>query len=313
MLETQGDWLPARAALHPDGLYLSLRELAPAELKDAFMAQTLARIAARERIIQVAREDLGKGTANTEPAGLVFHVARCGSTLISQLLKQLDGLVVYSEPLPVTEILLPPHTWSRVELVGALRSLAAAFADHAQKAYVFKFTSWNTLFCDILAEAFPRSPWVLSLRDPVEVAVSLLERPPGWVWESSGPNGHFSACVDPGCVSTSREEYVALLYGAFCTAISRLEASRGKLVPYASLPAAVWETVAPHFSLSVGAEERRAMTEAARTNAKAPLGEAAMFTSDSAAKQATASAELRRAIDRFARPRLAELERLHGR
>jgi hypothetical protein len=312
MQDVRGDWLPARAALHPTGLYFSLREIPAAELKDAFMAQTLARISAPERFVQIPRADLGKGTADTAPAGLVFHVARCGSTLISQLLRQLDGLVVYGEPQAVNEILLPPHQWPRADLVAALRSLGAAFAGHAQQPYVLKFTSWNTLFCDILAEAFPQSPWVLSWRDPVEVAVSLLERPPGWVWEGAKPNSHFSGFVDPASAATSREDYVARLYGAFCRAASRLDATRGRLVPYTSLPPAVWETVVPHFSLAVDSAHRRRMTEAARVSAKAPIAEPTLFRSDSAAKQAAASSELRRAIDLHARPQLAALEKLHG-
>ncbi len=312
MHETQGDWLPARAALHPTGLYFSLREIEPAELQDAFMQQTLARVSARERFVQIAREDLGKGTDGCAPAGLIFHVARCGSTLVSQLLKQL-GLVVYAEPLPVNEILVPPHGWSRVELVGALRSLGAAFARHAQKPYVLKFTSWNTLFCDIVTEAFPQSPWVLSYRDPVEVGVSLLNRPPGWLWdESTKPSSVFSGFIDPENASTSREEYVARLYGAFCRAASRLDTGRSRLVPYASLPGAVWESVAPHFSLAPDSGQQLRMAQAARADAKAPLGKAAAFTSDIAAKQAAASSELRQAIATFATPRLAELEKLHA-
>jgi hypothetical protein len=137
--------------------------------------------------VQVAREDVGRGTAGTGPAGIVFHVARCGSTLVSQLLKQHVGLVVYAEPLPVNEILLPPAKWPRAEIVAALRSLGAAFERHARKPWVLKLTSWNTLFCDLVAEAFPSSPWVLCLRDPLEIAVSLLRQPAGWIWDEAGP------------------------------------------------------------------------------------------------------------------------------
>ncbi len=123
MQATQGDWLPARAALHPTGLYFALRDIRTAELQDPFMQETIARVAARESVVQIAREDVGKGAAGTSPAGIVFHVSRCGSTLVSQLLKQHVGLVVYAEPLPVNEILLPPHKWPRV---GA--GCGAAFA-----------------------------------------------------------------------------------------------------------------------------------------------------------------------------------------
>ena len=62
---------------------------------------------------------------------------------------------------------------------------------------MLKFSSWNTLFCDILAEAFPYSPWVLSLRDPVEVGVSLLGQPPGWMQGSDEPSRVLTRFVDP--------------------------------------------------------------------------------------------------------------------
>ncbi|MGH8722282.1 MAG: hypothetical protein ACREU4_09880, partial [Burkholderiales bacterium] len=81
MQAMQGEWLPARAALHPTGLYFSLREIRPAELQDPFMQETIARLPARETIVQIDREDVGKGVAGSAPAGLIFHVARCGSTL----------------------------------------------------------------------------------------------------------------------------------------------------------------------------------------------------------------------------------------
>ena len=79
-----------------------------------------------------------------------------------------------------------------------------------------------------------------------------------------------------------------------------------------SLPAAVWEIVAPHFSQSVDGERLRRMTDAARLNAKAPLNERVAFQSDSAAKQAAAAGELRGAIERFARAPLEHLVRRHG-
>ena len=202
MQATQGDWLPARAALHPTGLYFALRDVRSAELQDPFMQETVARVAARESVVHIARGDLGKGTAGTSPAGIVFHVSRCGSTLVSQLLKQHVGLVVYAEPLPVNEILLPPHKWPRAEVVAALRSLGAAFARHARKPYVLKLTSWNTLFCDVVAEAFPDSPWVLCLRDPVEVGVSLLQQPAGWIWDGGEPAAPFRKLIDPEAAAT---------------------------------------------------------------------------------------------------------------
>lgn len=312
MLESPGDWLPARAALHPTGLYFSLRGIAPGELRDPFMQETIARVQARESIVQIERAAVGRGTEGTAPAGLVFHVARCGSTLVSQLLKQRGGLVVYAEPLPMNEILLPPHKWVHGELVAAIRSLGAAFARHARQPYVLKLTSWNTLFCDLVAEAFPATPWVLCLRDPVEVCVSLLKLPAGWIWESGAPTPAFAPYIDPGGEANSRESYVARLYGAFCRAAARLEPRLGRLVRYESLPAAVWDMVAPHFSLTVDSHARERMSGAATRNSKAPGGADAPFASDTEAKRAAASPELREAVRHHARPPLEELERIHA-
>jgi hypothetical protein len=312
MPEKQGNSLPARAVLRPDGLYLALRDIDPEELRDAFMQETIVRVPAVESFVRIAREDIGKAAPDTAPAGLIFHVARCGSTLISQLLKTHDNLVVYAEPLPFNELLLPPHQWPRHELVAALRSLGDAFARHACKPYVLKFSSWNTLFCDLLAEAFPDSPWVLSLRDPVEVGVSLIRQPAGWMRDADGPAGELRRYVDAEGAAQSPEEFFARLYGAFCEAAGRLDAGRGRLVRYETLPAAVWEIVAPHFSQSINDRQRERMAQAARVNAKAPMGKALEFASDAATKQVAASPALRQAIESFARPPLQRLEKLHA-
>ena len=306
----QGDWLPARAALHPTGLYFALREIGPRELHDPFMQETIARVAAAEEFVQIVPADLGRAAPSTAPAGLIFHVARCGSTLVSQLLKQQGDLVVYAEPPPVNEILKPPQPWPRGELIAALRSLGDAFARHARGPYVLKCTSWNTLYCDIVAEAFPASPWVLCLRDPVEVCVSLLQRPPGWLLGTDEMSQRFAAICDPQGASSSNEELVARVYAAFCEAAARLDPNRGRLVDYPQLPQAVWHEVAPHFAVPVSDTARERMAQAATRHAKAPAAAAALFSGDAAAKQAAATASLRAAVEAHTRP---ALERLHAR
>ncbi len=305
--------LPVRAGLRATGLYLALRQIGPHELRDAFMQETIARVPAPETIVQLAMEGHGRAAPGAAPAGLIFHVARCGSTLISQLLKTLDNLVVYAEPQPVNEILAPPHRWPRARLVLALRALGAAFARHARGPYLLKLSSWNTLYCDLVTEAFPDTPWVLSLRDPVEVCVSLRARPPGWFGDTTEAARGLAALVDPHGASKTHEEFAARAYGAFCAAAARLDVTRGKLVPYDLLPAVVWDVVVPHFSLAMDAGRRDAVMQTARTDAKSPVGGPSAFVPDSTAKQAAASDELRRAIDSWARPPLERLVRLHAR
>jgi hypothetical protein len=309
MLEIQDHPLPARAVLRPEGLYLALRNIAPAALLDAFMQETVMRVPATETFVHVARNDLGKVAADSAPAGIVFHVARCGSTLISQLLRQHGGCVVYSEPLPFNELLLPPHAYPRHEQIAALRSVGEAFARHAGKPYVLKLSSWNTLFCDLVTEAFPATPWVLNVRDPVEVGVSLLARPPGWLRGADAAAAALREQIDAAGASNSPTEFVARLYGAFCAATARLDPARGRLVDYTALPAAAWDIVAPHFALAVDTQQRGRMAEVAGVDAKAPLGQLVPFPGDATTKQAAATTELREAMSTFALPALRQLER----
>jgi hypothetical protein len=312
MPEIKRTGLPVRAALHPTGVYFSLRPIPPDELQDPFMHQTIARLGGTDAYVRIPPKDVGKGGGATAPAGIVLHVARSGSTLLSQLLKQHHGLVVYAEPQPVNEILMPPHKWPREALAAALRSLGVAFANHAGKPYVLKLSSWNTLFCDIVAEAFPTTPWVFALRDPLEVGVSLLHDGPGWFRDDQDPSRHIWNLIDPDMTRRSPEEFVAQAYGRFCQAIEGLDAGRGRLVSYPALPAAVWEAVVPHFGLPVTEAIRRRMAETARIYSKAPVGEPAEFAADTSAKRAAASPELQRAINALARPAYDRLIARHA-
>jgi hypothetical protein len=307
MPTTQDSWLPIRAALRPEGLYLALRQIAALELRDAFMQETVGRLPAPETIVHLPRAELDRQPLQRPPAGLLFHVARCGSTLVSQMLKRCDDVVVYAEPLPVNEILLPPHAWPRADLVAALRAVGSALARHAGRPYVLKFSSWNTLYCDLLTEAFPQSPWALCLRDPAEVAVSLLKDTPGWLKDTEEPARRLAGVIDPAGHSRSREEYYARVYAAFCDAAAQLDPPQGKLLLYETLPSAVWEVLAPHFSLTLDERQRREMVQVARQYSKAPVGQPKEFAPDAATKQAAVSATLRQAIAALALPALQRL------
>ena len=271
------------------------------------MQETVSRLPAPETLLHLPRAELDRQPLERPPAGLIFHVARCGSTLVSQMLRRCDDVVVYAEPLPINEILLPPHPWPRIELVAALRAVGAALARHAGQPYVLKFSSWNTVYCDLLAEAFPQSPWALCLRDPAEVAVSLLRDTPGWLIEGEEPARRLARVIDPGAASRNREEYYARLYAAFCDAAMQLDPARGKLLMYEALPEAVCEVLAPHFSLALDERLRHAMLEAARQYSKAPVGQPKEFAPDAARKQAAVSAALRQAVAALALPALQRL------
>ncbi len=295
--------LPVRATLRPDGLYLELRDIAAADLVDPFMQETVRRVTTGQRVVHIPNEALGAMPPQAAPAGVIFHVGRCGSTLVSQLLKLHGDVTVYSEPRPVNEILVPPHHAERAALIAALRSLSAVFARHAGGRYVLKLSSWNTLYCDLVAAAFPTSPWVLCVRDPVEVCVSLLQHRPGWMRDALSPAHPFSNVLDTARAPTL-ELYLARAFAAFCEAAMGLDPHRGMVVAYDALPSAVWSDIAPHFGLTVDEDCRERMAAAARKHAKSPD---AAFVPDAASKRSAASPALLQAIDGLARPAFRRL------
>jgi hypothetical protein len=296
--------LPCRAVLKPAGLYVALRDIPPPELRDAFMQQTVERMPAVDELIEIPEAQLATLPATSAPAGIVFHVGRCGSTLVSQLLKQLPGVTVYSEPLPFNDLLVPPQREPRARLIAALRVLGDLYARHANGPYVIKFSSWNTLYCDLLCEAFPATPWVLCLRDPLEVAVSLVQDRPGWLAAGSSAVRVFAAEVEASGSATmpAFEQLAAKLLAAFAKSAARLDARRGLVVDYPQLPAATWERIVPHFGLRADAAALARMAAASTGHAKAPLGNPVAFTPDGARKRSQATSALVQAIDEFARP-----------
>lgn len=300
--------LPVRAALHETGLYLALQAIAPDELRDPFMQQTVTRLRIPDTLVQVAPAEIGVVDPRTAPAGIIFHVGRCGSTLISQSLKQHGDVVVYSEPLSFNELLSLGAPWSRAQMVAALRSLGEAFAVHAGKRYVLKLSSWSTLFCDVVAEAFPATPWAFSIRDPIEVGEAILRTPPPWFLGGAAPAEHITRAIDPSGSAQTPEAFFAMMYGAFCDAILRLERRHGALVRHEHLPQAIVDVLAPHFGLPVDEARTARMIASASHYAKAPLGRETSFVDDSVAKRAAASPALRTAVERFAAPSLQRLE-----
>lgn len=292
--------LPARAAFNAEGLHLALLDISPVELRDPFLHDTVQRLPATPVVVQVSPVELARTPSSFEPSGLIFHVARCGSTLVSQSLKQHAGVVVYSEPLAFNELLLAPSVSSRAYRVAALRSLGAHFSRHAGRPYILKLSSWNTLFGDLITEAFPHAPWALCLRDPLEVCVSLLQSQPSWL--RSDRAALFCAVAELGSPALPAEERAARFFAAFCAAARRLDPARGMLLAYESLPDAIWCRLAPHFRLLMAETTRRDMAIAARVYSKSRPGQVSgEFAPDGERKRASASAALRQAVDLIAR------------
>jgi hypothetical protein len=230
---------------------------------------------------------LSEAEHSVPPAGFIFHMSRCGSTLVAQMIAALPDSVVLSEPPPLDAILqMCRH--DEAMSVDALRAMIAALGrrKHSKTPYVLKLDAWHVLALPLFRRAFPDVPWVFLYRDPVEVMVSQMrERGMQMVPAFVAP-GVFGIEAD-----VPDEDYCARVLAAMCRAgVEHSGLGGGLVINYDQLPEAVEDVILPHFGIRVDESGLARMRLAARKDAKQPYQE---FTSDSADKQDQADEHLR--------------------
>ena len=118
------------------------------------------------------------------PRGFVFHISRCGSTLVAKALARSKSHVVITQGAPLQRGFWATLTddWrkpleSTPEALHMFRNLVLAMTRPRrpeQTTAFVKFISWNVLYADFIAAAFPGVPALFLYRDPVEVIASVM-------------------------------------------------------------------------------------------------------------------------------------------
>jgi hypothetical protein len=226
------------------------------------------------------------------PSGLIFHMSRCGSTLLAQMLAALPENVVLSEPEPLNEMLL--WAWheglSPVESVPALRAVVAALGRRrgsgAQRLFI-KTDAWHSLLLPHLHAAFPDLPWVYLFREPLEVLASHRRMPGIQIVAGTMPEELFG--ISGGMAMPPLDYTVMVLDAIGQAAIAHRGVGRGLFFDYPALIEAVPTRIAAHFGLALTGEQREAMIVRARRDAKAPDLD---FTADGERKRAESTAPI---------------------
>jgi hypothetical protein len=271
-------WTPVRLDFSGPAPAVDWADLSAERFVEPFFDQTVARWAAGPRPLPLVRTGLDALVAldsesSLEPAGMIFHLSRCGSTLVSRLLGTLPGVVVLAEPAPLNALLgLDPDRIDEAALVGVVRLLVRALGRcrHGdERRLVLKCSSWNIRRRAVLDAAFPESPWIRVQRDPARVLASLLAQPPGWLRLQEAPARAAQLFgLDPAAVPTMTPvEFAARVLGAMLEAAAT-DPARRLSIDHADLPTAVWKRVVPHLGLEAGPAEIDPMIQASRFYSK---------------------------------------------
>ncbi|WP_316805486.1 hypothetical protein [Pedobacter nototheniae] len=116
------------------------------------------------------------------PVSFIFHVSRCGSTLLSQLLSTRKENIVIAEAPVIDEILTGQLRDERLsdeqieEWLKATLNLLGQKRTGDEKHFFIKLDSWHIHFYDKLRKWFPNTPFYFLSRAPQAIIASHAKR-----------------------------------------------------------------------------------------------------------------------------------------
>lgn len=225
------------------------------------------------------------------PQAFIFHMSRCGSTLLKRMLGTLPAMLAISESPAIDQVLMAPRHHANLTEAEYLRWIRAIILATGRprglgtRHSVVKFDAWHCAHIGWIERAFPDVPWVMLIRDPLEVMVSCLS--------SRSANmlpgiGHLPTGLDlQQAFMVSAEEYVArMLADHLSRALAHADSPCAMVVNYRDLPDAALPAILAHLRLNVAPVELATMLTVAQRNAKQP---SEPFVSDIADKQRLAT------------------------
>ena len=251
--------------------------------------------------------ELNEFSKGVKPTGFIFHLSRCGSTLVSQMLAALERNIVISEASPIDAVLRAENVpeSERIRWLQWMINALGQKRNETEENLFIKFDSWNALELGLIGRAFPDVPWIFLYRNPVEIIVSQMRQRgaymiPGVISDIL-PELSFEESI-----RIPPEEFCARILAKVCqNVIKPLQNGDGLAVNYEQLPAAVEQTILKHFNFELSGNDLEIMNVATKFNAKNPY---LNFSGDTESKKKEASAAAIEAAEKLVNPIYRELE-----
>jgi hypothetical protein len=288
-------WTPYRAAWLGDDMIVDWCHHGAARFTEPFYYETVVRAFTRpfNQLFQrrTLADDLCRAPPGLKPSGFIFHMSRCGSTLLGQALARNPVNVVVSEAAPIRNILQAPfyRPVSPERQEQWLHGVVNAFGQKRfpqERNFFVKFLAADVLDLPLISKVFPDVPWVFLYRDPLEILASQ---------RALGGADTMKGAIPPQRVGLTPEDlqdmpheaYLCQVMAAFGqAALAGRRPGLSLMIEYSDLERALFDVIPAHFGFAPDEESRLATQAALAQNSKRPT---TGFSDDSAIKRAAAA------------------------
>jgi hypothetical protein len=217
-------------------------------------------------------EDLAAVESGLAPNGLIFHMSRCGSTLVAQMLAAVASTIVLSEAQPLDALLAlrSRRTCDDELIVRWLRATTSALArpGAGERRLFVKFHAWHVLELPLIVRAFPDVPWIFLFREPRAVLRSH-DKSPGAEALAGTLDPAYAGIEPRDAPFLPQDEYRARMLAAFCEAALRhADVGQGRFVDYAALPEIVLSELLDFFGVALDDGDAQRMHHVTGRDAK---------------------------------------------
>ncbi|SES01313.1 hypothetical protein [Pedobacter rhizosphaerae] len=184
------NWIPYKLSYQENDWQLLWLDLQDKHIEEPFFDETIQhchiKMRERSRYSPASNLDFLVEAANgidfIPPAAFIFHVSRCGSTLLSQALATAETNIVFAEAPLIDELLRmkeqdPSITEEQQELW--FKSALALMGQKRKREYKqlhVKLDSWHIHFYPLLRKWFPDTPFFFLSREPKAIIASHQQR-----------------------------------------------------------------------------------------------------------------------------------------
>lgn len=207
--------------------------------------------------------------AKVQPAGFIFHLSRCGSTLVSGCLSELDSSCIFSESPVLTNILLDDNltlTQQKIYLQQLIDLQANLFPERTN--VIIKWNAWDIFRWELIRAIYPKVPVLFLVRNPLDILASH-QRSVGRHMSGDLSMAAFHPVFSMANKTVSLLDYrIHVLQSLFSEMDKHYSPPEVRLLDYRMMNAESMLDIAHHFNLPIKPIELLKMQERMRFHSK---------------------------------------------